>query len=155
LGPRLATGKHAHTAQSARTAASLAENSNQRPPIPLDDELTIEDFLNEDGIIQRSRFPEGTLFPGDEDYNKADNPFSNIYSIPKPVLSTLSTPTPSQLIQASALKRPRGLEKRVSGKRVRVSTGTSLSGVTIQIADIMGETLAWRKAEFDLGRPEY
>jgi hypothetical protein len=67
-------------------------------------------------------------------------------------------PTLSQLIQASALKclRPQGLEKRASSsKRVKVSVGASLSGVTIQIADIMGETLAWRKAEFDLRYPEY
>ena len=118
----------------------------------------MEDFLDEDGILQRNRFPEGTLLPGDEDYNEADDPFSDLYGVPKPLLSLSSTPTPSQLMQASALKRPRpqGLEKRASSsKRVKVSAGASLSGATIQITDIMGETLAWRKAEFDLGRPEY
>ena len=155
LGPRLATGKHAHTAQSARTAAA---KSNQIPPVPLEVEPTMEDFIDEDGILQRNRFPEGTLLPGDEDYNEADDPFSDLYGVPKPLSSLSSTPTPSQLMEASALKRPRpqGLEKRASSsKRVKVSAGASLSGATIQIADIMGETLAWRKAEFDLGRPEY
>jgi hypothetical protein len=51
---------------------------------------------------------------------------------------------PSQLIQASILKysRPQKLEKRASGKRVKVFIGTSLSGVTIQIANVMGEILA-------------
>jgi len=61
-------------------------------------------------------------------------------------------------MEASVLKRPRpqGLEKRASSsKRVKVSIGTSLSRATIQITDIIGEILAWRKAEFDLGRPKY
>jgi hypothetical protein len=142
LGPRLATGKHAHTTQSARTAAV---KSNQRPPVLLKVEPTIEDFLDEDSILQRNRFPEGILLPGDEDYNEADDPFSDIYGIPKPISSLSSTPIPSQLMQASALKRPRpqGLEKRASsGKRVKVSAGASLSGATIQIAEVMGEILA-------------
>jgi hypothetical protein len=101
LGPRLATGKYAHTAQSARTAASLAAKSNQRPPVPPvppENEPTIEDFLDEDGILQRNRYPEGILLPGNEDYNEADDPFSNNYSIPKPLSFSLSTPIPSQLV---------------------------------------------------------
>jgi hypothetical protein len=132
LGPRLATGKYAYTTQFARTAASLAAKSNQRPPVPPENEPTIEDFLDKDGILQRNRYPEDILFPGDEDYNKADDPFSNNYSIPKPLLSLLLMPIPSQLVQASILKCPhsQGLEKRASGKRVKVSTGTSLSGAT-------------------------
>jgi hypothetical protein len=117
---------------------------------------TIKDFLDADGNIQRHLFPKGTHFPGDKEYNKTDNLFSDIYVAPgiqpvvlgvslitpKPLLSL--TPTLSQLKQASALKRSRlqGPEKRNAGKRVKVSVGASLSGATSQIADVIGETLA-------------
>ena len=162
LGPRLATGNHAHTAQSARIAAEEAakSNPNRRPLVPLADteDATIEDFLDQDGNIQRHLFPNGTLFPGDGDYDHADDPFSDLYapstSAPTPKPSSSSTPTPNQLHQASALKRHRA-QGREKNKRAKVSAGASLSGATVQIADIMGETLAWRKEEFDMGRPEY
>jgi hypothetical protein len=100
LGPRLATGNHAHTTKSARITASITakSNPNRRPLIPLEDnedKPTIEDFLNKDSIIQRDRFPEGTCFPGDKNYNKANDLFSNLYGILKPLL--LLIPILSQL----------------------------------------------------------
>jgi hypothetical protein len=98
LGPRLATGKYAHITQSARTTASLAAKSNQRLPVLPENELTMEDFLNKDSILQRNYYLEGILLPGDEDYNKADNLFSNTYGIPKLLLSLLLMPIPSQLV---------------------------------------------------------
>jgi len=87
LGPRLATGNHAYTAQSARIAAEEAveSNPNRRLLIPLEDnenKLIIEGFLNRDGIIQRHYFPDSIYFPGDKDYDPADNPFIGLYGFP-------------------------------------------------------------------------
>ena len=96
------------------TAEEAAKsNPNRRLLVPLTDteDTTIEDFLDQDSNIQRYLFPNSILFPGDGDYDYTDNPFSDLYTpsisalIPKP--SSLSTPIPNQLYQASALKRHR------------------------------------------------
>ena len=81
------TSNHAHTAQSTRITVEEVANlqSSKRPLEPLRDEQdvpTIKDFLDIDGNIQRHLFPKGTHFLGDEEYDKTDNPFSDIYVAP-------------------------------------------------------------------------
>jgi hypothetical protein len=167
LGPRLATGKHAHTSESARIAAANTLNSNprQRPLAAIAEDDDFGSYTDEYGNIMKELFLDGTVFLGDPNYNSSTDLFANIFGPDEPTSqqSTLSaTPkptatTPSQLQQANALKRLRAKasDTRITGKRTKLSAGASLSGATGQIADVMGDTLSWRKEEFLLNRPIY
>jgi len=170
LGPRLATGKYAYTSESARIAAANAINSNpkQRPLDPFAEDDDFGSYTDQFGNIMKELFPDGTVFPGDPNYKSSTDPFTNIFGPDEPTnqQSTPSAPsatpkptstTPSQLQQVNALKRPRAKasDTRTTGKRTKLSAGASLSGATGQIADVMGDTLSWRKEEFLLNRPIY